>query len=125
LGLDGVQVRGLGDAEPKLKGRIVRSQTATFTLDKLRYAIKYSVRLDADHGDRILPSEGYLGMPLPSSCNWYHSGFMFILLDGDDIGARTPLSSMTIRRPASACDSWPCRPTTISIARWLSIPSGR
>jgi hypothetical protein len=96
LGLDGVQVRGLGDADPTLKGQIVRSQTATFTLDKLRYAIKYSVRLDADHGDRILPSEGYVGMPLPSPSNWYHGGFMFILLDGDDIGARTALSSMTV-----------------------------
>ena len=32
-------------------------------------------------------------MPQPCSCNWYHSGFLFISINGRDIGT-TPLSSM-------------------------------
>jgi hypothetical protein len=29
--------------------------------------------------------EGYIGMPSPCSCNWYHSGFLFIRINGRDV----------------------------------------
>lgn len=93
LGLGAVQVHQVGGAGG---GQVVRSQTATFALEKMLYGIRSIVRLDTQHGDRMMPSEGYIGMPAPSDCNWYAGGFLFILLDGKDIGARTRLSSMTV-----------------------------
>ncbi len=70
-------------------------QTATFGLGDLTYRIAYKACVDPAHGDKVAPLEGYLGMPGPCSCNWYHGGFLFIRLNGRDIGT-TPLSSMTV-----------------------------
>lgn len=101
LGLGPAQVRNLEQSFPDRRGQIVRSQQATFTLDKLRYAIKYSYGLDTLHGDKLFTGEGYLGMPLPASCNWYHSGFLFILINGQDIGTRSRASSVVVAERGS------------------------
>jgi hypothetical protein len=50
------------------------------------YGIKVSTLATPDRKSAI-PAEGYLGMPQPSSENWYHSGFLAIALNGKDIGA--------------------------------------
>lgn len=76
-------------------GHLFREQTATFDLGDVDYRIAYKACVDPAHGDQVAPLEGYLGMPGPSSCNWYHGGFLAIHLNGRDIGA-TPLSSMTV-----------------------------
>ena len=80
---------------PDQKGRVSRSRTATLQLGANEYRIKYSVATEEGQPDRVFPVEGYLGMPVPCSTGWYHSGFLFIRINGQDIGS-TPLSSMTV-----------------------------
>lgn len=71
-----------------------RDCTGRFQFGPRGYAIQYRVRQDKTTG-KIDVIEGAVGMPLPCSCNWYHSGFLFIHLNGQDI-ALTPLSSMIV-----------------------------
>lgn len=73
----------------------LREQTATFDLGDARYAITYKAGYKETAPDRAFPLEGYIGMPGPTACNWYHSGFLRVLIDGHDIGD-TALSSMTV-----------------------------
>ncbi len=80
---------------PQHKGHQYRSQDAVFNLGQQTYAISNGSCVDKAHEGKVVPLEGYLGMPRPSSCNWYHSGFMFIALNGKDIG-ETPVSSMAV-----------------------------
>lgn len=54
--------------------------------DLIAYQLRYCACVDKAHDPKVVPLEGYIGMPLPASCNWYHSGFLRILLDGEDIG---------------------------------------
>ncbi|MFW6108206.1 MAG: hypothetical protein ACOC8D_00180 [bacterium] len=61
-------------------------QPFDFHLGPARYRIRYLAFLDPQRPDRAFPSEGYLGMPRPSSCNWYHGGFLFVRVNGQDIG---------------------------------------
>ncbi|MBN2449468.1 MAG: hypothetical protein JXR77_03710 [Lentisphaeria bacterium] len=60
-------------------------------------AASYSLRVMAGHDpaipERAFPVEGYLGMPGPTSCNWYHGGFLWVLLNGEDVG-EVPLSGV-------------------------------
>ena len=72
---------------------LFREQTATFGLAGQSYRIAWKACVDPAHEGRVAPIEGYVGMPGPSSANWYHSGFLFIRINGRDIGT-TPLSSM-------------------------------
>lgn len=74
-------------------GHLFREQHAILSTGEVAYGIAYKACVDPAHGDQVVPLEGYLGMPQPCSCNWYHSGFLFISLNGRDIGT-TPLSSM-------------------------------
>lgn len=69
----------------------------TMTLDNgtARYTFQYSACVDPSHGDQRFGYEGYFGMPGPSSCNWYHGGFLFVSLNGKDIGS-FPLSNMQV-----------------------------
>ena len=76
-------------------GHLFRTLTAHFSFGKQPYTISYQACVDPAHGDQVAPLEGYIGMPQPCSTNWYHGGFLFIRLNGQDIGT-TPLSSMTV-----------------------------
>ncbi|MBM3472674.1 MAG: hypothetical protein FJX75_05310 [Armatimonadetes bacterium] len=72
-----------------------RTITASFSFGKNPYAISYQACIDPAHGEQVSPLEGYIGMPQPVSTGWYHGGFLFVQLNGQDIGT-TPLSSMTV-----------------------------
>ncbi|MGD9495544.1 MAG: hypothetical protein AB7Y46_04440 [Armatimonadota bacterium] len=76
------------------RGHLFRERAANFSLAGITYTIAWKACVDPAHGGQVAPIEGYIGMPRPCSCNWYHSGFLFIRLNGRDIGT-TPLSSMT------------------------------
>jgi len=76
-------------------GHLFREQNAIFDLGPIDYRIAWKACVDPAHGDKVAPLEGYLGMPGPSASNWYHGGFLAIVLNGRDIGT-TPLSSMTV-----------------------------
>lgn len=94
LGLAPAQVRNLGDY-PGHAGHVFRSQDANFLLGEQLYTIRHCVCTDQAHGGQVAPLEGYIGMPQPNACNWYHSGFLFISVNGRDVGT-TPLSSMLV-----------------------------
>jgi len=123
VGLGPVESRGV-EGDPSRRGQVYRSQLATFTQDALHYGIRYNVCVDTTQGDRLLPSEGYLGMPLPSSSNWYHSGFLFLVLNGQDIGSRTPLASMRVTERGSRAivDLVWHDPAAEVRARFLALP---
>lgn len=72
-----------------------REQTGGFRFGPLDYALSWKACVDQAHGGEVSPLEGCIGMPSPTSCNWYHSGFLFLYLNGEDLGT-TPLSSMLI-----------------------------
>lgn len=61
------------------------------------YVIEYRVCTDKSHNGKVAPvyDGGYIGMPGPSSANWYCQGFLQIAINGRDIGT-TPLSSMLV-----------------------------
>ena len=75
--------------------QVLHEREARFNLGAHRYAIAYKAGYDPAIPDRAFPLEGYIGMPYPTSCNWYHSGFLFVRINGDDVG-NVPLSTMTV-----------------------------
>lgn len=104
-------------------GHLFRSRDATFNLGPVRYAIRYCACVDEAHGGQAAPIEGYIGMPAPSSANWYHSGFLFILLNGEDIGVAR-LSSITAVETGERAILdlvWPHRLANVR-ARFLGLP---
>lgn len=80
-------------------GLVSREQSARFSSGTLPYSISYRVRIDKNR-DSIVPSEGYIGMPQPTSCNWYGGGFLTVTLNGQDIGM-TPVSSVLVAQTGS------------------------
>ncbi|MBI3922455.1 MAG: hypothetical protein HY318_13620, partial [Armatimonadetes bacterium] len=60
-----------------------------------RYSFLYSACVDPSHPNDRAFDEGYFGMPGPSSCNWYHGGFLSLNLNGRDIGT-VPLADMRV-----------------------------
>ncbi len=94
VSLTSVKFRKLG----KYRGhenQVLRERIARFFLDNKSYRIAYRAGYDKDKPGQAFPLEGYIGMPGPCSCNWYHGGFLRVLLDGRDIG-NTALSSMLV-----------------------------
>jgi len=63
--------------------------------DLITYGIRYTACIDKAHAPRVAPLEGYIGMPRPCACNWYHSGFLEIVINGEDIGTY-PLGDFSV-----------------------------
>lgn len=80
---------------PGHTGHRFHEQSAGLRFGPIPYDITYKACIDKAHHGKAAPLEGYLGMPVPASCNWYHSGFLFVSLNGEDMGT-TPLSSMLV-----------------------------
>ncbi len=94
VSINPVQVVNLGNT-PGHQNHTLHVQDAIILCGQANYAIRYCACADKAHKGKVAPMEGYIGMPQPSAANWYHSGFLFLLLDGRDIGT-TPLSSMLV-----------------------------
>ncbi len=77
------------------EGHAFREQAATLRTGVRDYQVAYKACVDPAHAPDVAHLEGYIGMPLPTSCNWYHSGFLFLHINGRDIGL-TPLSAMLL-----------------------------
>ena len=75
------------------ENQVLHERDATLGLGTVAYKVAYKAGLDENEPGKAFPVEGYIGMPGPSSCNWYHGGFLAIIVNGRDIGG-TPLSSM-------------------------------
>ena len=89
-----LQVRNLGD-RPGHENHVMHTRDAMILCGKANYGVRYCACVDKAHGGKVVPLEGYIGMPHPSAANWYHGGFLCVVLNGHDIGT-TPLSSMSI-----------------------------
>lgn len=64
----------------------------TFTLANglIRYGLSYHGYWETN-GNGVRPSpEGYIGMPSPSSANWYGGGFINVLINGKSLGNVRP-----------------------------------
>jgi len=66
---------------------------ATLDSGAERYGLRYSCCPHPSHAPGVATPEGYIGMPLPTSVNWYHNGFLRIVVNGRDIGT-TPLAAL-------------------------------
>jgi len=107
----------------KYEGKKRAEQKFNFSLGKRRYTLRYGVYQDPAKPEVAIPSEGYLGMPGPCSCNWYHGGFLFILINGKDIGG-TMLKEATVaetRTRAIADFVWDAEPSVVR-ARFAGLP---
>ena len=71
-----------------------------FTLNNglLRYILGYQAHWATDGLAVHLSPEGYLGMPGPTSANWYAGGFMNILLNGKSLGKERPAGLRLVER---------------------------
>ena len=78
---------------PGHEGHDIFSQDGGIDTGKVRYGVRYTGCYDESHGEAAGILEGYIGMPEPASCNWYHSGFLQIAINGTDIGT-TRLADM-------------------------------
>lgn len=58
--------------------------------------LQYTVAHDEKQPGVAIPGEGYIGMPKPVSCNWYHGGFFDLVINGESIGT-TPIHSLVGR----------------------------
>jgi len=57
------------------------------------YSLAYNCCTHKSHAPEVATPEGYIGMPRPSSANWYSNGFLRFIVNGRDIG-RTPLAAL-------------------------------
>ena len=73
----------------------LRERDARFAGMKTRFGVRYKSGYREDRPGEAFPLEGYIGMPQPRPCNWYHSGFMKVTVNGQDVG-RTALASMVV-----------------------------
>jgi len=69
----------------QFEGRVGREIRANFGFGPIAYSISHKYRFFQDDPDHYEMGEGYLGMPSPCSCNWYHSGFFFIRINGSEM----------------------------------------
>ena len=97
------------------------------TLDngKVCYAVKYTACVDPSHPDKRALEEGYIGMPSPCAANWYHSGFFFIKVNGQEIG-ELPMAHMRIIEAGTrgACQMvWDTSAAAVRV-QFLALPGG-
>ncbi len=123
-----VTVNDLGRREktthyPRHEGHKFVEHTVNLDTGRVLYAIKYCACIDPAHKGRAAPLEGYIGMPRPTSCNWYHSGFLFVRINGVDIGTFF-LKSMRVVESGErgAVDLfWDADPARVRV-RFLALP---
>lgn len=68
---------------------------------KVVYGLRYCAAVDPRRAEGALPGEGYIGMALPSKCNWYYGGFLDLQIDGRAVGT-TRLHSLSGRADGPA-----------------------
>lgn len=71
---------------PDHEGHTIFTRDGWIDTGKVRYGIRYTACYDASHEEAAGILEGYIGMPEPAACNWYHSGFLQVAINGTDIG---------------------------------------
>jgi hypothetical protein len=79
-------------AEKGFEGTEYVRQSFTLSNGLIRYMVDYHAYWDPKSEVTKQSPEGYIGMPLPTSCNWYHGGFMAISFNGQSLGNLRPTS---------------------------------
>lgn len=93
----GVQTGVIGPGAPAHTVGLQRHhQTLMMDTGVQRYGLSYRVARDPKNPQAAIPGEGYIGMPHPTDCNWYASGFFDLQLNGKSIGT-TLIHSFTGR----------------------------
>jgi len=69
------------------KGHDSVVQSASLSNDLITYGLLYNSCWDASHGPGGAEGSAILGMPQPSSANWYHGGFFGLKINGEDLGS--------------------------------------
>ena len=62
-------------------------QYASLDTGTITYGLQYNACWDPAHANGTGFLEGYIGMPQPTSANWYGGGFMGLKINGVDLGA--------------------------------------
>jgi hypothetical protein len=77
--------------DEKFAGLQLGNQALSLSNSLIRYGLSYHAYFDPAGGSAAKPTpEGYLGMPEPSGCNWYSGGFLYLNLNGKDLGTVRP-----------------------------------
>ena len=121
LGTSGLSLKPI--AKGPHAGKQRAEQAFDFALGSSRYCIRYSAVLDPAQPGKAFPSEGYIGMTAPSSCNWYHGGFLVVRVNGQDIGG-TKLHRAYVAQTghrAIADMVWDAKPAVVRV-RFLGLP---
>jgi hypothetical protein len=93
----GTQTRLIGAGAPAHTiGLQLYQQNLVIDTGVKQYGLQYVVAHDERRPGVAIPGEGYIGMPQPSACNWYHGGFLDLEINGKTIGD-TPAHSVTGR----------------------------
>jgi hypothetical protein len=71
---------------PGHEGHTVFTRDGYIDTGKVRYGLRYTACYDESHGEQAGILEGYIGMPSPASCNWYHGGFLQVKINGQEVG---------------------------------------
>jgi len=66
-------------------GHPIRTHQISLQNALRNYSFKYTGCQDPSHNGEHPASEGNFGMPTPTACNWYHSGFLTIDINGKDV----------------------------------------
>ncbi|MCE5239475.1 hypothetical protein LLH23_13445 [bacterium] len=88
----------------------------------VRYGISYNGYWDQQGGAKAT-AEGYLGMPVPGSTNWYGGGFMDVVANGKSLGNTRPLPLRVVERGERGLIEvlFPAQPTPVRL-RFLLEP---
>lgn len=118
------RVPGQG-APPHTIGLTQLNHAVDLDTGKVNYGLLYVACVDPKDPKGAIPGEGYIGMPGPVACNWYHSGFFDLEINGRSIG-RTMIHSLTARGVADRgyCDFVFDTPMAVVRVRFVALTGG-
>jgi hypothetical protein len=118
-----VDTEGLHTKPASEPGKAWAEQHFRFHLGPARYVIRYGVLTDPAQPTKVFPSEGYVGMPAPSSSNWYHGGFLFVRVNGQDIGPTRLHAGLVAENGSRAIADlvWDAAPARVRL-RFVGLP---
>ena len=120
-GTQGLQLKPV--ARGPHAGKQRAEQAFTFALGETVYRTRYSVVVDPKQPGKAFPSEGYIGMTGPCSCNWYHGGFLFVRINGLDVGTTKLHGGMVAETGSRAIADlvWDAEPARVRV-RLAGLP---
>ncbi len=79
-------------APPHIVGLLYAERRFDLDNGRIVYGLRWGAAVDEKLGGEALPGEGYIGMSRPTAANWYHGGFLDLILNGRSIGRTIPLA---------------------------------